>query len=83
MKLIVVGFEAKSKGVYSILLKYGARKLVREVRVCEGAVLYAEYESSLQEILHRNVGDAKNMHRLVFKLHRQEFVEFPLCIGNF
>lgn len=83
MKLISIGFEAKSKGLYLVFLEYGGRRFIEEIRVREGVVLYVEYGFGLQKVLHRNARDVKNMHRLMFEIYRGEYVGFPVCIGEF
>lgn len=83
MKLMVVSCEKKNKGAYSFFLKYGEHFFLEEVKVCQGVVLHVEYGVILQGILHKNAGDVKNMHRLVFEIYRGGDVVFPFYVGDF
>ncbi|WP_146249903.1 MULTISPECIES: hypothetical protein [unclassified Pseudomonas] len=83
MKLMVIGCEAKDKGVYSFFLKYGEQSFLDEVKVCQGVVLSVEYGLDLQEVLHKNAESVKSMHRLVFEIYRGEDVTFPFYVGDF
>ncbi|GAA3922868.1 hypothetical protein [Litoribacillus peritrichatus] len=83
MKLTILNCETKKKGSYLLSLKYGDHELVVESNVCEGVVPYMEYRDVLQEILHKDVGEAKNMNRLMFKIYREESVDFPAEVGEF
>lgn len=64
-------------------LKYGDQELVDEITVCEGVVPYIKYSDSLQDILHKDVGEAKKMNQTMFKVYREEVVDFPVEIGDF
>jgi len=83
MKLSILNCEIKDKGSYLVALKYGAQEFLEEIVVVEGVVPYIEYSKNLQEILHKDVGEAKNMNRTMFKIYRDETVEFPVDIGKF
>jgi hypothetical protein len=83
MKLTILSCESKIKGSYLVSLKYGDQELIDEIKVCEGVVTYIEYSGSFQDILHRNVGEAKSMNQLIFKVYRGEVVDFPVELGNF
>lgn len=83
MKLSILSCETKKNGLYLVALKYGDQEFMDEIMVREGVVPYIEYSDPLQEILHKDVGQAKNMNRIMFKIYRNEVMEYPLNIGNF
>jgi hypothetical protein len=83
MKLTILGCETKRKGSYLVSLKYGDQELLDEITVCEGVVPYIEYSEILQDILHKDVGEAKKMNQTMFKVYRDETVDFPIEIGEF
>jgi len=68
---------------YKLSFDYGKKKFEAFASVHKGKVEYVSYDEKLQDILHRNVRDTKEMNSTIFKLHRQKFVKFPLMIGDF
>jgi hypothetical protein len=83
MKLIILSCEIQSEGSYLVSLQYGGDQIVEEVTVLEGVVPYLQFSEYLQEILHKDVGSARNMNQWMFKIHRQEAVDFPIEVGEF
>jgi hypothetical protein len=83
MKLSILSCRTKKKGLYLIALKYGEQEFTDEIIVREGVVPYIEYSEPLQEILHKDVGEAKNMNRTMFKIYREEVLDYPFDIGDF
>jgi hypothetical protein len=83
IKLSILSYMTEKKGLYLISLKYGDQEFTDEITVHEGVVPYIEYGEPLQEILHKDVGEAKNMNRTMFKIYREEVLEYPVDIGDF
>ena len=83
MKLAIVDCEMKSRGLYVVSLQYGDKNIVEQVIVVEGVVPYLQFSESFQDILHQNVGSARNLNQCMFKIHRQEPTAFPIEIGEF
>lgn len=83
MKLIILNCENQSKGLYLVSLQYGDNQFTEEVKILEGVVPYMEFSEPLQEILHKDVGVARNMNQWMFKIHRQEEISFPVEVGEF
>ncbi|MEX0732216.1 MAG: hypothetical protein WED00_06660 [Aquisalimonadaceae bacterium] len=83
MKLTVLSYETKNKGSYLVSLRYGDQELTDEITVYEGVVPYIVYSDNLQDILHKDVGEAKNMNKTIFKIYREEALDFPVEVGNF
>jgi outer membrane biogenesis lipoprotein LolB len=83
MQLKLLDFEKTKGSSYKLTFDYGKEKFESLASVHKGKVEYVNYDEKLQEILHRNVRDAKEMNSTIFKLHRQKSVNFPLMIGDF
>jgi len=83
MQLQLLNFEKTKGSSYKLIFDYGKEKFEALASMHKCKVEYVNYDNKLQEILHRNVGDAKEMNSIIFKLHRQKLVKFPLMIGDF
>jgi len=83
MKLTILNCESQKKGFYLLSLKYGEQEFIEEIAIYEGVVPYVEYSEKMQQILHKDVGEARNMNQTIFKIYRQEAVNFPITIGDF
>ncbi len=83
MQLQLLGFEKAKPSTYKLIFDYGGEKFDALALVYKGIVECVNYDEKLEEILHRNVGDAKEMNSTIFKIHRQRSVGFPLMIGHF
>jgi len=83
MKLTILACEAKRKSLYLLSLKYGDQEFMEEIMISKGVVPYAEYSERLQHILHKDVGQARNMNQAMFKIYRDDAVDFPVVIGDF
>lgn len=83
MKLVILDCETKQKGSFLLTMKYGDQELIGDISVHEGVVTYVEYSDNLQKILHKDVGEAKNMNKFIFKIYRDEVVDLPTEIGDF
>jgi hypothetical protein len=83
LKLTILRCETKRKGLYLLSLKHGDQEFFDEVKVTDGVVPYIEYSEKLQQILHKEVGEAKNMNKTMFKIYCEETVNFPIGIGEF
>lgn len=83
MKLSLLECHAKATGHYQFLIEYGGQKRLEEVIVINGVVPYVEYSQALLDILHKDVGEAKKMNRLIFDIFRGVVLDYPICVGNF
>lgn len=83
MKLTILSCYVKNKGMYSLTLQYGQQIFTDELVVSEGVVPYVEYSEKLQQILHKDVGEARKMNQASFKIYRGELTDFPCEIGDF
>lgn len=83
MKLSILNYDVQDKGSYLVTFKFGEQGFLSNIVVAEGVVPYIEYDEHLQDILHKDVGEAKNMNRVMFKIYRAEFIDLPIEIGEF
>jgi len=83
MKLAILSCEARTKGSYLLLLKYGNQELAEEITISKGVVPYIKYSEKLRCILHKDAGEARNMNQTMFKIYRGIEVGFPAEIGDF
>jgi arginine repressor len=84
MKLKLIQIQkVDAADIYELILEYGEQEIQGTVSVHKKVVECIDYDDNLYEILHQNVGDAKNLNSAVFKVHKNIAIELPLIIGNF
>ena len=84
MLLKILDFKnTKGSTTYKLTFDYGGNKFDALATVNKSIVEYVNYDDKLQNILHRNVGDAKEMNSTIFKIHRHKSLVVPLMIGDF
>lgn len=83
MNLYIIGFDIEDKEKIVVTFKYDNQEFVSKFEVKESVVSYIEYDERLQEILHKDVGEAKNLNRVIFKIYRKEPINLPIKVAKF